>query len=169
MPLQPFINLFREWSDNTGLDLKTLCMKSITLLSLCAMLRPSDIAPISRKVFSRDWVKVMDDGQLEIYLHGIKNDYKLDGFRVIIQPTSEAVLCPIATLTFYLARTAIHAKACSSSSSPPVFLSLKPPFTALSARDISKVLTAVITESGLDMSQFTPKNFRPTCLVIWIE
>lgn len=45
MPIQNFHRLFKEWPDNEAIDIKQLCLKTITLLALSLMLRLSDIVP----------------------------------------------------------------------------------------------------------------------------
>ena len=45
MPVDPFLNLFLRWEDNDKLSIKDLRLKTICLLALVLMLRPSDIAP----------------------------------------------------------------------------------------------------------------------------
>ena len=47
MPIAPFRQLFLSWEPNDELPIKQLHLKSITLLALTLMLRPSDIAPKS--------------------------------------------------------------------------------------------------------------------------
>jgi len=45
IPVQPFISLFPSLADNDVLSIDMLRLKCATLLELCAILRPSDIAP----------------------------------------------------------------------------------------------------------------------------
>ena len=45
MPIQPFINLFATFGDNDTMTLRRLRMKSLTLVALTCMTRPSDLAP----------------------------------------------------------------------------------------------------------------------------
>ena len=45
MPIEPFRDLFLRWPSNSELTVKDLRLKTITLLALLLMLRPSDIAP----------------------------------------------------------------------------------------------------------------------------
>ena len=104
------------------------------LLALSVMLRPSDIAPRSQNIeedvlysnkFSREWL-YFDENYLEIYLFGIKNDYKCTGFRVQIPWASEGMVCPVQTLQVYLQKTKglVQAKG-------PVFLMLCKPYVGL--------------------------------------
>lgn len=165
MPRQPFVQMFSSWPENTQLDLERLRMKAITLLSLCLMLRPSDIAPRAVKIvagsqvkqqFTTDLLRFMEDGSLEVYLSGIKNDYSRDGFRVFLRPSTVSKVCPVQTLWDYLQRTGgvsvVH----------PVFTPLKYPFDGLSSASIAKILSEAIELAGLASLGFTPKSFRPT-------
>lgn len=88
-------------------------MKAITLLSLSAMLRPSDIAPRSisvgdksgkqqNNIFSVDHC----DGSMTISFFGIKNDTHRDGFEVNIPPHTNPKLDPVITLKKYIDKTA---------------------------------------------------------------
>ncbi len=160
MPVAPFLQLFRDWVENSSLTLLDLRTKAVTLLSLCAMLRPSDIAIRSGYVFKRSMVRTLPDGHLEIYLHGIKNDYKRDGFRLVLPCASDAQVCPVLALTVYMARTAIQSRV--KTGDGPVFMTIKPPFKALCAGEIGHILSMAIEAAGLCSIQFKPKNFRPT-------
>ena len=44
MPRKPFIDLFKSWPENRELGLEYLRLKTLTLLALVLMLRPSDVA-----------------------------------------------------------------------------------------------------------------------------
>jgi len=82
IPVQPFIRLFSSLADNDLLSIEMLRLKCVTLLALCAMLRPSDIA--RKAVFydqdencsSQFFLKVSDvefiDSSMIITFHGIK-------------------------------------------------------------------------------------------------
>ena len=43
MPIEPFRDLFRRWPENEHLDIRRLRIKTLTLLALACMLRPSDV------------------------------------------------------------------------------------------------------------------------------
>ena len=45
MACEPFMKLFSSWPDNASLSIKALRLKAITLLALCLMTGPSDLAP----------------------------------------------------------------------------------------------------------------------------
>ena len=82
MPIQPFINLFTVWGDNSSLSVKQLRLKSITLLALVCMTRPSDLAPKGVKssrsedstttqiVLSLDNIVFCEDGSMTIHFWG---------------------------------------------------------------------------------------------------
>ena len=131
------------------------------------MLRPSDVPPKGRHltdegicqplVMTVDQLTFNEDGSCVIMFHGIKNDYKRDGFEVVLQPCSEPRLDPVLTLKNYIERTKyIRTKPNA------VFLSLKSPFQPLSARTVARILEKAIILAGLGKQGFTAKCFRPT-------
>ncbi len=93
MPTAPFLALFHSWVENTSLELSQLHLKSLTLLTLSAMLRPSDVAPHSGHTFRWSMLTFREDGVLELYLHSFKNDYSRDGFRIFVQPANDIFVC----------------------------------------------------------------------------
>lgn len=140
-------------------------MKTLTLMALSLMLRPSDIAPRSVKVkkgvvvqaqFTTDRLAFLSDGSAEVYLAGIKNDYQRDGFRVFLKPSSEAKMCPVRALKAYLGRTG------GIEVVRPVFTPLQYPYAALSSATIAKILNQAISLAGLSGQGYTVKSFRPT-------
>ena len=91
MPIHAFRELFCKWPINSELGIKELRLKTITLMAILLMLRPSDIAPksvhfdvdsgtTSKFVFSTDNVQFCESGEANITLHGIKNDMSRTGF-----------------------------------------------------------------------------------------
>ena len=107
MPIKPFMQLFQKWQGNWFLTLSPLRMKSVTLLALAMILRPSDLTPkaaifnkekqdLSGKLsLTTDDVQFNQDGTMTITLHGIKNDYSRDGFEVTIPPAAEINWIPL--------------------------------------------------------------------------
>ena len=103
MPVQPFHQLFQEWPDNAELDIKRLRLKTLTLLSLVFMARPSDFAPKGRvfivdslspesMVFNDSQVTFNEDGSMTINFFGIKNDTNRGGFEVRIPGSDDPKL-----------------------------------------------------------------------------
>ena len=45
MPVESFIKLFEQWGENSGLSLKGLLLKTVTLIAVLSMTRPSVLAP----------------------------------------------------------------------------------------------------------------------------
>ena len=93
MPIQAFSDLFTHWQANEHLSIKQLRQKSLALLAITLMLRPSDVAPRSKvynmdtnemdsMLFKINQIEFNDDGSATIILHGIKNDYIRDGFEI---------------------------------------------------------------------------------------
>ena len=85
MPIKPFHDLFLKWDHNNKLTLKDLRLKSICLLALYMMLRPSDVSPnaqildpeemtIKKLEFKRSQICFYDDNTMKVTLFGIKND-----------------------------------------------------------------------------------------------
>ena len=85
MPIKPFAELFSQWPDNEKLCIKRLRLKTITLMALTLMLRPSDFGPKSvhfnsetfeqpKWLFSTNNVVFLNSGCAKIVFHGIKND-----------------------------------------------------------------------------------------------
>ena len=166
MPVEPFMKLFSSWNGNWCLALEDLCLKCITLLSLVMMLRPSDVAPHARVlgeegleplVLTTKQVRFLDDGGCVITLHGIKNDYHRDGFDIPVVPTKDPKLDPVKALKCYIERTRyLRSEKC------PLFLALKSPFAAVSARTVARILEKSITLAGLGGLGYSAKCFQPT-------
>ena len=175
MTVQPFVNLFQSWGDNHDLVLKQLRLKAITLLALAIMARPSDLAPkgvtftaagsCKTMIFSLDQVKFCDNGNLSIQLFGIKNDVHRKGFVVTIPPAENNFVDPVQCLQVYIQKSMPHRQQCVDN---PVFVSLRPPFAAISAGTIAEQLNSAIKLAGLDNQGFSAKSFRPTAATIAI-
>jgi len=170
MPVQPFMSLFHSWPDNDLLSTKELRLKTICLLSLTFMLRPSDIAPRSvvfdgthtspqKVIFSVEQVLFLEDGGMSLSFHGIKNDYTRDGFTVTLPPVEDrfSKVDPIRCLKEYILRTdSIRHKVFGC----PVFVTLREPYKAIDSSTVSSILNESIIAAGL--SGYSAKCFRPT-------
>ena len=176
MPIKPFRDLFYSWGENEALSIKNLRLKAIALLSLTIMLRPSDIAPkaqtydpitkmISKVTFTTDSVHFETDGSAKITLMGIKNDLQRTGFVVKVPAHSDMILDPVSTLKCYIRRTEQQ----RPTNENPVFLTLNPPFRAISATTVASVLESAIKQAQLDPKFFSAKSFRPTGATVAIE
>ena len=170
MPTDAFATLFTTWAENDLLSIKDLRLKTITLLSLYLMLRPSDIAPksshfssqdqsIHMNCFSIDNVVFNSDGSALFTFFGIKNDLSRSGFQVTLQPHVDIKLDGVLTLKSYIDRTNVCRNACPHNA---IFLTLQPPYSPLSASAVSNVLNNAIALAGLKDMGFTAKSFRPT-------
>ena len=62
LPMKAFITLLRQWGSNDQLTLAQLRTKTVTLLALTLMLRPSDIAPASVQ-FNPDTLDKIQDAR----------------------------------------------------------------------------------------------------------
>ena len=173
LPVKPFMELFRKWGDNGDLSIWALRLKTLTLLSLTVMLRPSDIAPKSEVwkegiwsagKFKRSWVDFTCDQYVQIYMMGNKNDYSRDGFCVNLPYSSDKVTCPVVALKEYMFRTQRYVK-----QNGPVFVTVNRPYTAMTASGISGVLNKAIELVGLDKQGYSAKCFRPTGATVGVE
>ena len=113
MPTNSFVELFHSWGKNDELTIKQLRMKTVTLLALVCMTRPSDLAPKGVNLNSRDLlvhnivlslnnIQFMADNFLTIFFFGIKNDTSRSGFEVNIPPNEDDIvmdLCRVYALT----------------------------------------------------------------------
>ncbi len=144
-------------------------------MALTLMLRPSDIAPKSvilsqegswNNVFTLSQIHRCDGGALCIVLHGTKNDYHRDGQEVYLRPcVQDALMCPVQALDLY--QELLSDMGISRRPQDPVFVTLRPPFHALTAAGFSAVLNKGLRLAGL--SGFSAKSFRPTGATIAVE
>ena len=96
MPIKPISDLFSSWPDNEQLTIKQLRQKTISLLSLGMMARPSDLAPSMG--FSRNQIKFNNDRSMTLTLCGIKNDSDRHGFEIKIDSASNPKVDPVSAL-----------------------------------------------------------------------
>ena len=82
MPIKPITDLFCKWGENHELSIKHLRQKTIALLSLSMMARPSDLAPAMG--FHRNQLRFSEDNSVVIPLCGIKSDSDRHGFEIKI-------------------------------------------------------------------------------------
>ena len=169
MPIAPFWQLFLSWEPNDELPIKQLRLKSITLLALTLMLRPSDIAPKSvtynpiseqlvPQLFSTRHITFHDNGSASIVFHGIKNDTTRSGFEVLLPCDENARLDPVSALKSYITRTDIHRPYPEA----PVFLTIQPPFRAIRASTVVNLMEEAIRIAGLGNQGYSAKTLRPT-------
>ncbi|KAJ8042572.1 hypothetical protein HOLleu_09351 [Holothuria leucospilota] len=166
MPIAPFRELFTRWPNNDQLSIKDLRLKTITLMALVLMLRPSDIAPKSVQfdvdgshsefVFSLNHVVFMEN-EAHVTFHGIKNDTTRTGFSVVLQATNDDKLNPVKALKAYIDRTENVRPV-----NDPVFLTLSPPYRAIAAGTVAAIMNEAIKRAGLEGMGFSAKSFRPT-------
>ena len=170
MPVQPFHDLSSARPSNEFLDLKRLRMKTLTLLALVFMARPSDFA-LKARVFnpatqdahskvqrgsgrvSQGWILYY------IVFQGTKNDTGRGGFEMRIPRAADAKVDPVACLQAYMNRTAEQRR---RDTRRAVFLTLRSPFKAITASTIAQVMQTAIQAAGLGDGSFSAKSFRPT-------
>ena len=177
MPTELFVELFHSWGKNEDMTIKQLRMKTVTLLALVCMTRPSVLAPkgvnfnpkdlsFRSIVLSLDNIQFMPDGSLTIYFFGIKNNTSCSGFEVNIPAnTSDCVMDLVSCLHVYINRTAVH----QPPESRPLFLTLTAPYKAISSSTVSHILVEVICRSGLGGKGFNAKSFRPTGATVTVS
>ena len=171
MPVNVFAELFYSWPENDLLCIKQLRLKTIVLLSLSLMLRPSDIAPKavvfdaanmssprSKAIFSAKHVKFLEDGSASITLVGTKNDLQRSGFECHLPNHANSLVDPVGALRHYMSRTETIR---NNIPQKPVFITLRPPFKHLEASGIAKVLEEGIHLAGLGGKGFSAKSFSP--------
>ena len=171
MDVSAFMRMFRAWPANETLSVKRLRLKTITLLAIALMLRPSDVAPqarsfdaasgmSSRFVMSTDQVAFRSDGSVQVSFLGIKNDLHRTGFVVTLPPGADVLTDPVDALRSYIACT--DRWRCPVTK--PLFMSLQRPYRAISATSVAQILGEAIEEAesfGLQKGH-RPKDFRPT-------
>ena len=155
-----------KW-DTSNIDIRKLRLKSICLLAIVTMLRPSDIAPravmvdelgdMNNFLFKEDQVIFKNEGGMSIVIHGNKNDSKRHGFIVDVSPANEINICPVHTMKCYLEK-----KRNLRWPNGPVFISLKKPYGALSSQVITNILNESISLVGLSRDIYSAKSFRPS-------
>jgi len=105
IPVKAYIDLFSSLPDNDCLYIELLRLKCVTLLALCAMLRPSDIAlnvvyydataNLTRQFYIKLSDIVFDSDSMTVTFHGIKNDSQRRGFIVTLPCATNGKLCPV--------------------------------------------------------------------------
>lgn len=154
MPLEPFTILFQQWGENDLLSIGQLRQKAITLLTIACMARPSDFAP--KVGFKRGQIE-FHDKDMTIKFFGIKNDHDRAGFEVRVESVDESIVDPVACLRMYIDKTNQLVD-----KDGPVFITLRPPYRALTAQSIANILKDSISMTSLPPDIFTAKNFRPS-------
>lgn len=168
MPLKPFNDMFCSWPGNQELPLDRLRLKAITLMTITFMARPSDLAPMGmmfdplamcakNQVFSTDNIVFNSDGSMCVRFFGTKNDSTRSGFEVNVPKAKDPKVDPVSCIKEYIDRTC-HVRPIGG----PLFIALKSPYKAINSSSIARILGNAIQLAGLDTSQFSAKNFRPS-------
>ena len=98
-----------------------------------------------------------DIGSMTALFYGIKNDTDRHGFEVRIGCSECALTDPVLCLKDYKRRSNQNI---TERQKQPVFITLLPPFKALSAQSVGTMLRQSIADAGLDES-FTPPLLSP--------
>ena len=168
------VTYLKDLGSTEELPINELRQKAITLLSITAFCRPSDLACVARPSvlpdtargttnlsvcsrFRMDSIKWLDEGA-ELVFFGSKADKGMSGNTVLIERASDPDICPITTLKAYINATAT---ARLSVDDQPVFISLKKPYKGLSSSAIAQILSQVLKDSGQQQG-VTARSIRPT-------
>ena len=165
----------RSWVPLETMDEKELRDRTIVLVSLCTMARPSDICAMTllrkrvcfeRKTVIQDGVEVVDNF-FQLTLLGTKTDQKMDGRKVRVYSVSEPKRCPVLHLKQYMERTQDTALRMID---PPLFLSIcstvHPVKKGLKPDTIASIIKAILDQAGIRSEPGKPKitarSIRPT-------
>ena len=168
------VTYLKDLGSTEELPINELRQKAITLLSVTAFCRPSDLACVARPSvlpdtargttnlsvcsrFRMDSIKWIDEGA-ELVFFGSKADKGMSGNTVLIERASDPDICPITILKAYINATAT---ARLSVDDQPVFLTLKKPYKGLSSSAIAQILSQVLKDSGQQQG-VTARSIRPT-------
>lgn len=173
LPVGQLLDTVKLWGTNSSMPIKFLRIKTIALLAISLMLRPSDIAPNAtffegdslkeqKVIFTTDMV-VFKGNTMDVTLFGTKNDLDRKGFIISLPAHADLSVCPIASLKCYIERTSPFRRGNA------VFLSLKAPYGPLSSAAVAKDLQACLDMAGLKNCGFSAKSFRPTGATVAIE
>jgi len=160
LPTDKITDYFRELGDNADLDLYSLRSKTIALLALCLLLRPKDVTCLrANHVIDEDGRKLTlgeggFPGLIKLVKFKFKNDWNSNGAWLPLFTASESELCPIAALWEYCHRTRYHHRG-----SNHIFLDVSRPFAPVKVRTVSKLLSEVIKNAGIDWNFFSARHF----------
>ena len=139
------------------------------------MARPSDLAPkgvvlktlsVEKMVLSTNDIQFNDDRSLSVTFWGIKNDSKRQGFEMTVHPNKNVVLSdPVKFLELYIERT----REFRPKDTNPLFITLKPPYHAITSDTIGNILEEAISAAGLSSLGYTAKSFRPTAATMAVQ
>ena len=151
-PIEKLTAYFSGLDTNEKLDIKTLRAKTICLLALVGLFRPSDLAlmKLDHLTFNQTSVSISNFGG--------KTDKDLAGIPTTVTNSSVPSLCPVKTLQVYIDRTKT---ARDKISGHPIFLYLNnKQAEPLGSQRIAKVMTLTLQEAGIDDT--TARSFRKT-------
>jgi len=143
------LDLFKTWNHNNELDLKSLTLKTVSLLSLCSAQRVQTLASIEihNISFTSSEVNIKVDSRLKTSRPG-------KGFLISLKKFRNKKLCVYDALKIYLERT--KDIRCESK----WFISILGPHRTVSSQTISRWLKTVLETSGVDTSIFSGHSFR---------
>ncbi len=170
-----FEYLDRSWIPFEEMEEKELRDRTILLVSMCAMARPSDICAITL-LRKRVWFdshplregQTRKDEFVQLTLLGSKTDLHMDGHKVRIYNVDIVKRCPILHLKAYMQAT--QDKALKFQGDAPLFLaiqtSLHPDIKGLKADSISSIIKTILDLAGIKSApgkgKISARSIRPT-------
>jgi site-specific recombinase XerD len=152
MPVQQIsAAIIRHMPNNARLSMERLRNKTMALLTIVLMLRPSELALISRGDIRIN----PDKSQMVIEELGFKSDKGKDGTNRIVYAASNPKTCPVRAMAALLQ----HQAANGATNSDPVFVSMHSG-QSLSAQRCATILGEVTEMAGLDRHVLTAKTWR---------
>jgi len=145
------LELFKKWPNNEALSIKCLTLKLVGLLALISAQRVQTLHAIelSHIKSSSESVEIFITRNLKTSKVGCKQPC------IILKRYSENVkLCVVSTLNEYLIRTSSYRKY------DQLLLSLFSPFVGVSTQTISRWLSSLLEQAGVDTSIYTAHSFR---------
>ena len=151
-PIERLTDHLITFGNNNTMSIDKLRTKTISLLALVGLYRPADLALLQLQ-------------HLEFVINGVnianfggKTDKNRDGIPTTITRASDQLLCPVAALESYIARTTARR---STLSEPSIFIYLDGnKANKLSDQRVASILKAGLQAAGID--EATARSFRKT-------
>lgn len=137
---------------NSILPMGSLSQKCVTLLALASLLRVSELASIDLPSVA------FVDGRVRFSLlkpRKAQHSGPLPSFSLPELP--DAGSCPVKTLKAYLDRTAPHR---NDQNNKSVFITLRSPFSAVTASTVSRWIKCYLAAAGVDTSVYSAHSTR---------
>jgi len=151
-PVDQLCQYLRTLGDNTTMPIDQLRSKTMALLALVGLFRPSDLAKMTADLVT------ISDSSIAFINWGGKTDKSRDGLPTTITCADDPVLCPVKAFQSYFSRTA---ETRNSIGKQPIWFSLvKGDLKGLSADRVAKLLKTTLENAQID--EVTARSFRTT-------